>query len=359
MMTDSDRAFLMELLDLPSPSGFEADGQRLWLHHIRSSADSVGSDAYGNAWGRIDGTSGSAGPRLMLEAHADEIGFMVTHITDEGFLRINRIGGSDPAVMRGRRIQVLGSRGVVPGIIGHTAIHLRDREDKKVPDVHDMFVDVGAGSARAVADLGLRVGHPAVFAEGAAEWLPGRLIGRALDNRIGGFIIAQVLAQVATGDPPAATVFAVNSVQEEIGGYGARMITYRLRPTVAIVLDVTHATDTPGINKAQHGGVKLGGGPTLTHGSANHRAVVERLIAVAQAEGIPVQHEASSRSTGTDTDDVYVSRSGVPSALVSLPMRYMHTPVEQVDLGDVEQVIALLTAFARSVTASDRFGAGI
>ena len=353
-MHDSDKAFLFDLLNTPSPSGFEAAGQRVWAGHVRAFADAVESDHYGNTWATIHGSRDGA-PRLMLEAHADEIGFMINQLTDDDFLRIVRVGGSDRAIARGRRVRLLGDHGEVHGVIGNTAIHIRDTKDEKIPEWHELFIDIGAKSKAEVAERGLRVGHPAVYAEAAEELTPSRLIGRALDNRIGGFIIARVLARLAESMPPAATVFGVNAVQEEIGGNGARMVTYRLRPDVAVVLDVTHATDSPGIEKAKHGEVVLGGGPTVTHGTANHPKVVERLVAVAEAEGIPVQHEASSRYTGTDTDDVFVSRSGIPSALVSLPMRYMHSPIEMVDLEDVERCIRLLTAFARSIRPDDAF----
>lgn len=354
-MTDAARTFLLSLLNTPSPSGFEVAGQRVWADAVRPHTDAVEIDAYGNTWASRSGQNDA--PRVMLEAHADEIGFMINHITEEGFLRVTPIGGSDRVLARGRRIQFLGDDGPVPGILGNTAIHLRDRDNEKVPKWQDLFVDVGAANPQAVADLGLRVGHPAVYASSAEVLGEQRLVGRAVDNRIGGFIIAQVMQRLAEGAAHAAHVFAVNAVQEEIGGNGAKMVTYRLQPNVAVVLDVTHATDTPGINKDQHGKVVLGGGPTVTHGTANHPRVVQRLIAVAEAEGIPLQHEASSRYTGTDTDDVFVSRAGVPSALVSLPMRYMHSPVELVDLADVERCIRLLTAFARSVQPGDRFTA--
>ena len=176
-----------------------------------------------------------------------------------------------------------------------------------------------------------------------------------MDNRIGGFIIARVMERLAAAAPMASTVYAVNAVQEEIGGNGARMVTYRLRPNVAVVLDVTHATDSPGLSKTKHGAVTLGGGPTVTHGTANHPLVVQRLMEVAEAASIPLQHEASSRSTGTDTDDIFASRMGIPSALVSLPMRYMHSTVEMVDLRDVQHCIDLLTAFAQALQPDDTF----
>ena len=356
-MEEKAKAFLFDLLGTPSPSGFEAEGQRKWADHVRNWADRVESDAYGSVWATLEGLEPDRAPRLMLEAHADEIGLMVSHISEKGFLRVRPIGGTDRALARGRRVRILGSEGDVHGVTGNTAIHLREKkDDEKVAPWHEMFVDVGAESEGEVAKLGIRVGHPAVFAESVEEWIPGRLVGRALDNRIGGFIIAQALARLAEAPVrPAATVYALNAVQEEIGGHGARMAAYRLQPSLAVVLDVTHATDSPGISQSRHGNVKLGGGPSVTHGSSNHPKVVERLLEVAEQESIPVQHEAASRSTGTDTDAIFTTHSGIPSALVSLPMRYMHSTVEMVDLGDVEHCIQLLAAFAEAVRKQDVF----
>ena len=355
-MDEKAKAFLFDLLNTPSPSGFEVEGQRKWAGYVRAWADRVESDVYGSVWATLDGLGSDEAPRLLLEAHADEIGLMVSHVADDGFLRVRPIGGSDRALARGRRVRVLGSEGPVMGVVGNTAIHLREKEDEQVPKWHELFVDVGAASADEVAARGIRVGHPAVFDEAVEELMPGRLVGRALDNRIGGFIIAQVLARLAEAPVrPAATVYALNAVQEEIGGHGAQMATYRLRPTLAVVLDVTHATDSPGIEQTRHGKVTLGGGPSVTHGSSNHPKVVERLLEVAEGEGILLQHEAASRRTGTDTDTIFTTHSGVPSALVSLPMRYMHSTVETVDLEDVERCVRLLTAFAEAVRKQDVF----
>ena len=355
--SDADLDFLLHLLRTPSPTGFEAPGQRVWAAHVRGFADRLEQDAYGNAWATRDG---AGGPRLMLEAHADEIGFAVKHVTDDGFVRVDRIGGTDHAIARARRVVFAGSDGPVAGILGHTAIHLRDRDDEKVPKVEDLYVDVGARDAAGVAALGLRVGHPGVYADaaertGAGHTGEGRVSGRALDNRVGGFVLARVFAALARGERIAATVVALNAVQEEIGGNGAKMATHAIRPDVAVVLDVTHATDTPGIEAAKHGRITLGGGPSVTHGTVNHPAVVARLVAVAEAEGIPLQHESSSRYSGTDTDVIFTSRAGIPSALVSIPMRYMHSTVETVDVVDVAHTVALLVAFARSIRADDTF----
>jgi len=356
-MDSSARAFLFDLLQTPSPTGFELPGQRKWAAYLRQFAHRVESDAYGSAWATLDGAHPT--PRkIMLEAHADEIGFIVKHITKEGFLRVDRIGGSDVATARGRRLDIISDQGPRRGVIGNTAIHLRRDQlsEEKAPLPHDLYVDVGASTAEEVAALGIRVGHPAVYADAVEQLGPRHIIGRALDNRIGGFILSQVIAALSRRtDPLPATVVAVNAVQEEIGGNGARMAAHRIMPDVCIVLDVTHATDTPGIEHAKHGEVKLGGGPGITHGTCNHPLVVQRLIDVAAARAIPVQHESSSRYSGTDTDVIFTTREGIPSALVSLPLRYMHSVVEMADMEDIERVVALLTAFAESIRPEDHF----
>jgi len=355
-MDDTAKAFLIDLLNTPSPTGFEVPGQRKWAHYVRPFVDRVENDAYGTAWATLSGKEG--GKRIMLEAHADEIGYIVKQITKEGFLRIDRIGGSDTATARGRRLEILGDKGPVRGIIGNTAIHLRkDNTDEKAPKIHELYVDVGASNPEAVAALGLRVGHPAVYSDTAEELGSHYLISRALDNRVGGFILSQVLANLSRKrESFSSTVYAVNAVQEEIGGHGAKMVAHRLNPDLCIVLDVTHATDTPGIDHAQHGEVKLGGGPSVTHGTCNHPAVIRRLLSVAENLNIPIQHESSSRYSGTDTDVIFDTREGIPSALVSLPLRYMHSVVEMADLDDVQKVIDLLTGFVESISENDSFG---
>ena len=355
MLSAASKSFLLELLSTPSPTGFEFRGQRKWAAQVRRHCDNVESDAYGSAWATLEG-SGKRGKRVMLEAHADEIGYMVKYISKEGFIHVDRIGGCDVATARGRRVDILGEKGTVRGVIVNVAIHIREREDEKVPKVHELCMDIGASSAEEVAAAGIRVGHPAVYSDTVEEMGESRLVGRALDNRIGGFIIAEVMARLAARKKrPAATVIAVNAVQEEIGGHGAKMAAHRLMPDVALVLDVTHATDTPGTDYKKHGEVKLGGGPSLTHGGANHIEVVNRLIELAAKAEIPIQHESSSRFTGTDTDVIFNQQHGIPSALISLPLRYMHSVVEMADLRDVEQVIKLLVAFAESVSDKDDF----
>lgn len=354
-MTKREKDFLFELLETPSPTGFEMAGQRVWADYIGKPADAVECDAYGSAWATLKGK----GPKtIMLESHVDEIGYMVKHINKDGFLRIDRVGGSDVATARGRRLRILGDKGEVPGIIGNTAIHLRrdSLSSEKAPQVHELWVDVGAASADEVAALGIRVGHPAVYVDGPMELNKSRIVSRAIDNRIGGFIIAQVMKRVkAAKKVPAFDLVCLNAVQEEIGGNGAKMATQRLQPDACLCLDVTHATDTPGLNTGKVGEVKLGGGPTVSHGGANHPLVVERLQSVAKKKKIAIQHEASGRFTGTDTDSIFTVGSGVPSALVSLPLRCMHSVVETADLGDVEATIELMAGFVLSLTAKDSF----
>ena len=354
-MKKDDREFLFHLLETPSPTGFEMRGQQVWADWIKPYANEVACDAYGSTWATLPGKSTRI---IMLEAHADEIGYMVKHIDERGFLRIDRVGGSDAATARGRRLTILGDKGDVSGIIGNTAIHLRRDESgqEKAPAVHELWVDVGAANADEVAALGIRVGHPAVYQDGPMELANKRLIGRAIDNRIGSYIIAQVMRRIAAGKKrPAFTLICLNAVQEEIGGNGAMMATYRLKPDLCLCLDVTHATDTPGIDAAKFGSVKLGGGPSLSHGTANHPHVVQRLIDVANKSKLTIQHEASSRFTGTDTDKIFHSREGIPSALVSLPLRCMHSVVETAHLDDIAHTIDLLTDFVLSLTDKDEF----
>jgi len=339
-----DRKFFFELLDTHSPSGWEASGQARWVKELKTLAETVETDAYGSAWATLPGPADDS-PKLLFEAHVDEIGFLVKHIDKDGFLYLAPIGGSDRTIAGARRIRIFGDRGEVSGIIGHTAIHLQEKGKEKVPEWKDLFADVGASSPEAVAELGLRVGHPAIYADGAKELASGRATGRAIDNRIGGYILASIMERMRPTKPPC-TVLAANTIQEEIGGAGARMVAHRLQPDAAIVFDVTHATDTPGINHCQHGKVELGKGPTVAHGAANHPGLVSRLIDLAAKKNIPLQHEAISQSTRTNADVVFISRTGIPTALVSIPMRYMHSPAEIIDFSDVDYVIELACEFA-------------
>lgn len=353
---DKARQFLHSMLEAPSPTGFEIEAQRQWAEYMKQFTDEVECDAYGSTWAWIRSGNPSA-KVLMLEAHADEIGFMVKYVTAEGFLKIDRVGGSDAAVARGRRLRIFGDKGEVAGVTGNTAIHLRrDAGEEKCPKIEEIFVDVGASSDKEVAKMGIRVGNVAVYSDGPMELCGNKLVCRAIDNRIGGFLLAEVARKLSRlKKKPSWDIVLVNAVQEEIGGHGAAMASHRLRPDAALCIDVTHAIDTPDLDKNKFGSVKLGAGPAITHGSSNHRLMVERLEKVADKSKISLQHEASSRFTGTDTDSIFVSRDGVPSALVSIPLRYMHSPVETADWGDINDTAKLLVAFITELKEKDIF----
>ncbi len=354
--SDSQRAKLLALLNAPSPSGWEGRGQAFWMGEAALLADEVEQDTYGNAWATLCGTDPQA-PVLLLEAHADEIGFIVKHVQENGFITLAPIGGSDKTIAAARRLRIFTDKAEVPGVIGNTAIHLRNTDKDKLPEWKDLFVDIGAGSAEEAAALGVRVGCPAVYADTASECGVNRLTGRALDNRLGGFLLLRILELLHAGERPRSTVIIGNAIQEEIGSHGIQMLAHRLNPDAAIVFDVTHATDTPGIDAREHGLVKLGGGPTVAHGAANHPAMVSRLIQLAKDHALSLQHEAISRTTRTDTDELFVTRDGIPSVLISLPLRYMHSPVETADLRDVETAAQLVAAFAREFEPGTRFEA--
>lgn len=347
-------SFLESILITPSPTGYEQAGQKVWVDYLRPEADEIITDAYGSAAAILRVNPEAI--TVMIEAHCDEIGMVVQHIDEQGFIWIQRIGGSDPTIARARKVCIHTEKGIVSGIIGHTAIHLQDRDNNKPFAWKDLFIDIGAAS-REEAETMVRVGDPITYADDF-EFLTEDLIsGRALDNRIGGFIIAQAFRRLAARKADLrVNVIALNAVQEEIGGFGARMMSYRLMPDVALVTDVTHATDTPGISQKEHGRVLLGGGPSVTHGSSSHPGVVKHLVDVAGKQDIPVQHEASSVRTGTDTDSIYFTRQGIPSALTSLPLRYMHSPVETASVKDIERLIDLMEAFVLSIDSRQKFG---
>lgn len=335
--------FLEELLITPSPTGFEAAGQKVWVNYLDQYADDTSVDAYGSAVAKMNVNYDVM--TVMLEAHCDEIGMMVRYISDEGFIYVDRIGGSDPTIARAKRVQIHTRKGIVSGVFGNTAIHLRDNKyggNAKQPAWKDNFIDIGVGSKEEALEL-IQVGDPVTFAD-QFEFLSDEIItGRAIDNRIGGFIIARVMEELKERkNELKVNVMALNSVQEEIGGFGARMMSYKLMPEAAIVTDVSHATDTPGIDNKEHGLVKMGNGPSVTHGAGNHPQLVRLIEDVSKNKELPIQHEATSARTGTDTDSIYHMRGGIPSALISLPIRYMHSPVETASLEDVQKLIDLM-----------------
>jgi len=342
MMETSDYDFLERLLVTPSPTGFESAGQKVWKEYLDNFADEVETDAYGSAVAKLNTSFDVI--TVMLEAHCDEIGMIVQHITDEGFVYLNKLGGSDSTIARAKRVFIHSSSGVVSGVVGNTAIHLQEKKNGggKQPAWKDIYVDIGASSREEALKM-VQIGDPVTYADDF-EFLSDRILtGRGLDNRIGGFIIAQALKKLSDRrDDLKVNVMALNSVQEEVGGYGARMMSYRLEPDMALVTDVTHATDTPGINNKEHGLIKLSKGPVIQHGGANHPHFVQFIEKVAAGREFEVQHEATSVRTGTDTDSIFYQKTGIPSALLSLPLRYMHSPVETASLGDIEALVDLM-----------------
>jgi endoglucanase len=352
-MTPESLAFLKSLLDTPGPSSFEAAPARAWRKEAQSFADEVRADVGGNSYATVH----AAGrPRVMLAGHIDEIGVMVTHIDDDGFLSFDTIGGWDHQVFVGQRVRLLGRGGPVAGVVGKKAIHIIDKDDReKVSKVEDLWIDIGA-SNRAEAEGQLRIGDPGVLAAGVLEFPNGRLVSRSIDNRIGAFVVLEAVRMLAGGRPTAA-VSAVATTREEIAatGGGARSSAVALEADVAIVVDVTHATDYPGVDKRRHGDYRLGGGPVLSRGASVSEVVFELLAATAEAEGIPYTIEAASRDTHTDAEAIFNAHRGVATALVSVPNRYMHSPNEMVALEDLDRAARLLAAFARRLTPETDF----
>ncbi len=350
-MRKPQRAFLESLLSTPSPSGYETNGQRVWVEYVSQFADDVTTDAYGNAVAVHEGTG--EGPEIAFTGHADEIGFIVRDIVDDGFLRISRIGGSDRTISQGQHVTVQTADGPVQGVIGQTAIHLREVGSEEYTDIAGQFVDIGVESAEEAEEL-VEVGDPLTFSTDLYELHGRRLSARGMDNRVGTWSAAEGLRHAVEQDVEA-TIYAVSTVQEEVGVQGAKMVGFDLDPDAAIAVDVTHATDNPDVKGKHKGPVTLGGGPVVSRGSANHPRVVDLAREAASASDIDVQLQASGIRTGTDADAFYTSRSGIPSLNIGIPNRYMHTPVEVIDTDDLDAVAALLGSIAEQAGEVDSF----
>ena len=346
--------FLETLVNTPSPSGHESRGLRVWMDYAGQYADATYSDAYGNC---VAVLNKGGGPRLMLAGHADEIGMTVNFIDDDGYVYVRRLGGTNPAITKAQRVTIHSRKGPIKGVVGSVAPHLMRTETgaPKVPKIHEVFIDIGVGSRKAAEKL-IRVGDPITLND-QFELLRGDLaVARAFDNRVGTWAVAETLRLLQSGKAKLnAEVCAVANTMEEVGLFGARQIAYSLHPDIALVMDVTHATDYPTVDKRQHGDIKVGQGPTVTHGNCNHPEVIKRVEQVAKRLKINLQHEAISSTSGTDTDAVFWTRGGIPSGLISLPNRYMHSPVEVVSLKDLEQIPQLMAGFAKSLKKGDQF----
>ncbi len=340
---------LQKLLTAPGPPGHERMPARVWREAAEGFADEVTTDKLGTTVARVNGAGDH--PLMAVVGHIDEIALLVSHVSDKGYLHVVQSGGWDAQVLVSQRVEILTRNGVIPGVVGRKPPHLTDAEErKKAAQLKHLHIDIGAKDGDEARSM-VSAGDQVVIAAEPVELPNGRLVSRALDNRLGVFVAIEVARRVKEAGGNAGAVCGVAAVQEEIGAHGARVMAYGLEPDLAVVVDVTHATDAPGVDPGELGDHGLGSGPVITRGAIVNRAVNDLLGEVAEAEGIASTTEASGRATGTDADTVHLSRTGVPSAVVSIPLRYMHSPVELVDLADVEATIRLLTALALRLEA--------
>ncbi len=334
---------LEQLLNAPGPSGQEELAAQVWRDAARAFGE-VSGDVLGSSWVRVRGTAG--GPLLAIVGHIDEIAVVVTHVADDGMLAIRQLGGFDPRTVVSQRVEVLTRDGRVPGIVAARKQKTRRGDDPKAYDFSDLFVDIGAKNGEEARTV-VRPGDAAIVAGAPLELRNGRIASRSLDNRLGSYVALEVARRVAEAGGAPGDVAGVAAVQEEVGDFaGSRTAAFALEPAVAIAVDVTHASDVRGADVEDEGDHRLGGGPALMRGPSMHPAIFELLYETAEAEGIAVSVEVSRGHTNTDADAMYLSRLGIATGLVSIPLRYMHTPVEVVELADVENVVRLLVAFA-------------
>jgi putative aminopeptidase FrvX len=345
--------FLRTLLTTPSPSGYESPGQRVWCEYARKYADEVYTDAYGNA---IAVLNGEGDPKVMLDGHADELGLMIKHIDDKGFLYFQRIGGVDPALVRTKRVSIHAAKGIVRGVVGATAIHLKERgKEAKEPKMHECWIDIGAKDGKD-AKRRVAVGDPVTFVDDFEMLDKNVGVARAFDNRVGTWTAIEALRIASEAKTkPRCSIYACSSVQEEVGGAGAAMNVFNIRPDVAIAVDVTHATDSPGIDPKQHGEVKMNEGPTITVGREHHPVLVKRIRSIAKRKRIKLQVEAFSLTGGTDAMVIHNKQGGIPSTVLGVPNRYMHTTVEMIDMRDLQRTADLIAAFCCDLKKAERF----
>lgn len=343
--------FLAELLSARSPSGAEQEAQAVFDAHVKPAADRYENDALGN---RIATLNPAGDPVLLLAGHIDELGLQISYVNKDGYLYFNTIGGHDRVMIPGRRVIISTREGPVLGVTGKRAIHLMDEVDrKKVPEIHEMWIDIGARSKKE-ALARVRIGDVATYQPGF-ELLHGSVgVARAFDDKVGAYVVGEVLRRLAPQRKKlAARVVAVATAQEEIGVRGATAAAYSVNPHLAIAVDVGHATDHPDCDQRKYGETTLGGGPIICRGPNINPFLYDRLVACAEELGIPHQFEADPRPTGTDARALQMGRGGVATGLVSIPLRYMHTPSELVDLEDVERTVQLLVAFALGLKAGE------
>ncbi len=346
--------FLYAYHNNASPTGFESPGQKLWVEHMKPYVDEWHLDTYGTAYCVINPGQDY---KVVIEAHADEIAWYVNHISDTGFINVIRNGGSDHVIATSKKVNIHTDKGIVEGVFGWPAIHTRKGKDAALsPKLENIFVDVGAKDKEEVLAMGIHVGCVITYPDKFGMLNDRYYVGRALDNRMGGFCIAEVARMLKeNGDKLPYSLYIVNAVQEEIGLRGAEMIANHIKPDVAIVTDVTHDTNTPLLSPKKLGDTKAGDGPSLTYAPAVQNNLLKLIIDTAEKNEIPFQRAASSRSTGTDTDAFAYSGSGVASALISIPLRYMHTTVEMAHKDDVENVTKLIYETLKRIEKNHNF----
>ncbi len=340
ILTESSITFLEKYLNNPSPTGHEVGGQKIWMEYLKPYVDSFITDTYGNAVGIINP---EAKFKVVIEGHSDEISWYVNYITDNGLIYVIRNGGSDHQIAPSKRVNIHTKNGIVKGVFGWPAIHTRSRGKEEPATLHNIFIDCGCETKEEVEKLGVHVGCVITYPDEFMIMNENKFVCRAIDNRIGGFMIAEVARLLKENKKTLPFgLYVVNSVQEEIGLRGAEMITQNIKPNVAIVTDVCHDTSTPMIEKKIEGDLQMGKGPVIAYAPATQNILRELILTTAQENKIPFQRHATSRATGTDTDAFAYSNGGVASALISLSLRYMHTTVEMVHRDDVENVIKLI-----------------
>ncbi len=353
ILNPNSEQFLKTYLNNSSPTGFESSGQKIWNNYLKEFVDEIHLDNYGTSYGIINPGKDF---RVVIEAHADEISWFVNYITEDGFIYVVRNGGSDHLIAPSKKVNIYTDKGIVKGVFGWPAIHTRNGEEKLTPKMDNIFIDIGAKDKEEVIKLGVHVGCVITFEDEFGILNNTFYCGRALDNRMGGFCIAEVARLIKTSKIELPfSLYIVNSVQEEVGLRGAEMVARSIQPHVALVTDVTHDTGTPLVNSKIHGDIKCGKGPSLTYAPAVHQKLLKLIEKTAEEKSIPFQREAASRSTGTDTDAFAYSNTGVPSALISLPLRYMHTTVEMAHKEDVENLIQLMFETLKKIEYQHNF----
>lgn len=353
LINKKSEEFLTKYLNNPSPTGFEAGGQKIWLDYIKPYIDAHYIDTYGTAVGIINP---DAKYKVVIEAHADEISWFVHYITKDGFIYLKRNGGSDHQIAPSKRVNIHTDKGIVKAVFGWPAIHVRDAAKEEVPSMKNIFLDCGCNSDKEVEKLGVHVGCVVTYEDELITLNNRYYTGRALDNRIGGFMIAEVARMIKENKTKLPFgLYITNSVQEEVGLRGAEMIVKKINPNVAIVTDVCHDTQTPMMSKISSGDLACGKGPVLTYGPAVQNNLLKLIVDTANKKKIKFQRQAVSRATGTDTDAFAYSTDGVASALISLPLRYMHTTVESVNKQDVEDVIKLIYESLKNIKNNQDF----